>query len=74
MKVVTLEIADDFYDKFSHFLEAFPAGKVKLQKGSIETEIKNRITAIDNGSEKLTPYNDGLDQIKNKLQKKYANS
>lgn len=74
MKVVTLEIADDFYDKFSYVLEAFPAGKVKLQEDRIEAEIKNRICAIDDGSEKLTPYNEGIDQIIDKLQSKYANS
>ena len=74
MKVVTLEVADDFYDKFSHVLKAFPAGKVKVQEDLIEAEIKNRIHAIDNESEKLTPYNEGMDKIADKLHQKYANS
>jgi len=73
MKLITLEVADDFYEKFSHVLEAFPAGKVKLQSKKIETKIMDRINAIDDGSEVLTPYNDGMSVVIDKLQKKHAN-
>ena len=74
MQVVTLEIADDFIDKFKHVLDAFPPEKVFLKKDKIQNEIEKRIRAIDNGDEILTPYSKGMDEIRNKLKRKYANS
>jgi len=74
MQVMTLEIEDDFIDKFKHVLDAFPSGKVSLKKDKLEVEIQNRIQDIDNGKEVLTPYNQGMDEMLNRIQNKYANS
>jgi len=73
MQVVTLEIEDDFIEKFKQVLDAFPSGKVLLKKDKIQTEIQNRIENIDNGKEALTPYSQGMDEMMSRIQNKYAN-
>lgn len=74
MQVVTLEIADDFIDKFKHVLDALPSEKVFFKKDRIKTEIEKRLKAIDNGSEELVPYVQGMDEMRERLQNKYADS
>ncbi|RUM72041.1 MAG: hypothetical protein DSZ08_01825 [Sulfurovum sp.] len=74
MQVLTLEIEDDFVDKFKQVLDTFPSGKVSLKKDKLEVEIQNRIQDIDNGKEVLTPYNQGMDEMLNRIQNKYADS
>ena len=74
MQVVTLEIADDFIDKFKHVLDALPPEKVFFKKDRIKTEIEKRLKAIDNGSEELVPYMQGMDEMRERLQNKYADS
>ena len=74
MQVVTLEIEDDFIDKFKHVLDAFPSGKVSLKKDRLQAEIENRIKDIDSGKEVLAPYSQGMDEMLNRIQNKYANS
>ena len=74
MQVVTLEIADDFIDKFKHVLDALPPEKVFFKKDRIKTEIEKRLKAIDNGSEELVPYMQGIDEMRERLQNKYADS
>lgn len=74
MQIVTLEIEDDFIDKFKHVLDAFPSGKVSLKKDKLQLEIQTRIQAIDNGKEVLTPYAQGMDEMLTRIQNKYANS
>jgi len=74
MQVVTLEIADDFIDKFKHVLDALPSEKVFFKKDRIKTEIEKRLNAIDNGSEELVPYIQGMDEMRERLQNKYADS
>ncbi len=74
MQVVTLEIADDFIDKFKHVLDAFPPEKVLLKKDKIQDEIQQRLDDIDSGKEVLTPYANGMDKLRDKLKSKYADS
>ena len=74
MKVVTLEISDDFFDQFTSMLDTFPVDKVKYKQDYIKDEIENRIKAIDNGTEVLTPYNEGMAEMRERLRSKYANS
>ena len=74
VQVVTLEIADDFIDKFKHVLDAFPPEKVFLKKDKIQNEIEKRLRAIDSGEEVLTHYSQGMDEMRNRLQSKYADS
>jgi len=35
MQLVTLEISDDYYDKFLHVVDALPAEKVQLKSNKI---------------------------------------
>jgi len=74
MQVVTLEIADDFIEKFKHVLDAFPPKKVLLKKDKIQDEIKERLGDIDSGKEVLTPYADGMDELRDRLKRKYEDS
>lgn len=74
MQVVTLEVADDFIDKFKHVLNAFPPAKVLLKKDKIQSKIEKRLYAADSGKEVLNSYTDGMDEIRNKLKSKYADS
>jgi len=74
MQVVTLEIADDFIDKFKHVLDAFPSEKVLLKKDKIQDEIQQRLDNIDSGTEVLTPYAYGMDELRDRLKSKYADS
>lgn len=73
MQVVTLEIEDDFIDKFKHVLDAFPLGKVSLKKDKLQAEIQNRIDNIDNGKEVLTSYSQGMDEMMSRIKNKYEN-
>jgi len=74
MQVVTLEIADDFIDKFKHVLDALPSEKVFFKKDRIKTEIEKRLHAIDTGTEELIPYMQDMDEMRERLQNKYADS
>lgn len=72
MQVVTLEIKDDFFEKFLHVLDAFPNGKVRLKKDTLRDELAKRIEAIDNSTEELTPYMDGMEEMLKRVKVKYA--
>ena len=74
MQVVTLEIKDDFFEKFVNVLDAFPQGKVVFKKDKLRDELKSRIEAIDNGTEKLTPYLDGMEEMIERVKNRHANS
>ena len=74
MQVLTLEVEDDFIDKFKHVLDAFPSGKVLLKQDKVQVEIQNRLDVIDNGTETLTPYAQGMDKLISRIQNKYADS
>ena len=74
MKVVTLEISDDFFDQFTSILDTFPIDKVKYKQDYIKDEIENRIKSIDDGTELLTPYDEGMTEMRERLRNKYANS
>jgi len=74
MQVVTLEIKDDFLEKFLHVIEALPNGKVRLKKDVLYDELAQRIEAIDNGAEELTPYMHGMEEMLTRVKAKHANS
>jgi hypothetical protein len=74
MKVVTLEISDDFFDQFTSMLDTFPIDKVKYKQDYIKDEIEKRLKAIDDETEVLTPYNEGMTEMRERLRSRYANS
>ena len=51
----------DFYKQNNH-------------KDELSIELQKRVDAIDNGTEKLTPYMDGMDDMLQRLKVKHADS
>ncbi len=74
MKTITLEVADDFIDKFKQILKSLPAEKVTIKKDYMRQELEKRLKEIDENQELLAPYQNGLEDLKNRLISKYANS
>jgi len=74
MQTVTLEVADDYMDKFKHMIDSIPSEKVSFRKDFIKEEIEKRVMDIKSGKETLTPYKDGMKDLRNRLISKYANS
>ena len=74
MKTITLEIADDFIDNFKQILNTIPSGKIAIKKDSMRLELEKRLNDIDKNPELLTPYQDGLEELRSRLINKYANS
>lgn len=48
--------------------------KQNNNKDELSIELQKRVDAIDNGTEKLTPYMDGMDDMLQRLKVKYVNS
>lgn len=74
MQVITLEIKDDFFEKFVNVLDALPHGMVNLRRDKLRVELKKRVEDIDSGSEKLTPYLDGMEEMLQRVKNRYADS
>ena len=74
MHTVTLEVADDYIEKFNRMIESIPCEKVSIKRDHIRDEIKKRVLAIKNGKEILTPYKDGMKELRDRLVSKYANT
>jgi len=71
---VTLDIRDDFFDKFIHLLDALPSGVVRVKNDPLSEELQKRIEDIDKGKETLTPYLNGMDEMLQRVKSKYADS
>ena len=48
--------------------------KKSTNKDKLNIELQKRVESIDNGSEKLTSYMDGMDDMLERLKVKHANS
>lgn len=48
--------------------------KQNINEDSFKQEIKKRVDAIDNGTEPLTPYMDGMNQMLQRVKNKHTNS
>jgi len=70
---VTLEIKDDFFEKFIHLIDALPQGMVTFQKDRLAQELQRRIDAIESGAEQVTPYFEGMDEMIARVKNKYEN-
>jgi hypothetical protein len=70
MQVVTLEIADDYYDKFINVIEALPSEKIALHsnKDSMDTEIDNRIDEYMTDKSIALDFSNSINELKLKLQ------
>jgi len=71
-----VEINEQYAQQFQQFIKSIPKNAIKLTliKNNLDEEIEKRIKAIDNGEEVLTPYTQGMSELRKKLQSKYANS
>ena len=74
MQTITLEVADDYIEKFNRMIETIPCEKVSIKRDYMRDEIKKRVLAIKSGEEILTPYKDGMKELRDRLVSKYANS
>lgn len=74
MQTVTLKIEDGFMNQFMNYISTLPKNKVKVIPDKLSFEIKSRIEDVESGKEKSLPFHDGLENIKSRIVKKYANS
>lgn len=72
MQTITLKISDDFMPKFLGVLEAMPKSKVKIKKDDMSLELEKRIKEIEDGTNPAVPFEEGLNDIREKLVNKYA--
>jgi len=52
-----LEVNETFLSKFITMLDSIPKDQVRVKEDKIVQEIKNRISAINEGKETLIPHN-----------------
>jgi len=74
MQTITLNVSDDFMPKFLGMLESFPESEVKIKKDPMALELEKRVKEIEDGSNPSMPFDEGLKEIKERLEKKYAGS
>ena len=87
MQTLTLRIEDSAVDKVMWFLEhlkdvvkiEIPQNhdstvRLEFKNDPIAQELQSRIQAIDDGTEVLTPYNDGMDSMMERIRLKYASA
>jgi len=87
MKTLTLKIEDSAVDNVMWFLEQLKdVVKIETQQTYKQTsesnlhddplakELKKRIQAIDDGSEIVTPYSDGMDSMMERIRLKCASA
>jgi vacuolar-type H+-ATPase subunit F/Vma7 len=71
-----VEVNEQYTQKFQQFIQSIPKNAIKLTliKSNLDEEIKKRINTIDNGEEVLTPYTQGVHELRQRLQSKYGDS
>ncbi|CUV66575.1 hypothetical protein BN3087_910008 [Sulfurovum sp. enrichment culture clone C5] len=74
MQLVTLKVEDGFLNQFMQYINTLPKNKVEVLKNTLSLEIKKRIEDIESGKETYLTFHDGLDDIRDNIVKKYANS
>lgn len=87
MKTLTLTIDDSAVDKVMWFLEHLKdvvkidtpqiyahMGESDLNNDPLAQELQRRIQAIDEGTETLTPYQEGMDAMMERIRVKYASA
>jgi hypothetical protein len=73
MQTVMLNVSDSVADKLFWLLKHFDKSEVEIvQEDKLLLEIANRIDEIDSGKSKLTPYDEGMDSMMERLRVKYA--
>lgn len=57
MQTLMLEVNETFLSKFLTMLDSLPKDQVRVKNDTLSQEIKNRISAIEEGKETLIPHN-----------------
>ncbi len=87
MKTITIKIEDSAVDKVMWFLEQLKdvvkvetsqinqqSNEIDLQKDPMAQELRRRIEEIDSGTVVLTPYEEGMDAMMERIKAKYASA
>jgi len=65
MQTITLNIRDDYYDKFDAILNALPKNAVrKVAQRPLKNEIKKRVEDYQSGSLKTMPLEAEVDKMR----------
>jgi len=69
MQLVTLEITDDYYDKFLHVVDALPTEKIQIKrkKTSMTQEIDSRIDGYLKDKSIAVDFTSSMNTLKEKL-------
>jgi hypothetical protein len=69
MQLVTLEMTDDYYDKFLHLINALPTEKIQIKrkKASMTKEIDHRIDEYLKDKSIAVDFTSGMNTLKEKL-------
>ena len=69
MQLVTLEISDDYYDKFLHVVDALPTEKIQLKSKKISMcqEIDTRIDRYLKDKSIAIDFKSSMNTLKEKL-------
>ena len=69
MQLVTLEISDDYYDKFLHVVDALPTEKIQLKSKKISMcqEIDTRIDRYLKDKSIAVDFKSSMNTLKEKL-------
>ncbi|MCF6244063.1 MAG: hypothetical protein L3J43_03425 [Sulfurovum sp.] len=69
MQLVTLEISDDYYDKFLHVVDALPSEKIqfKSKSSSMTEEIDSRIDDYLKNKSVAVDFTSSMHTLKEKL-------
>jgi hypothetical protein len=73
MQTVMLNVSDSVADKLFWLLKHFDKSEVEIiQEDKLSIEIANRIDDIESGQAILSPYDEGMDSMMERIRVKYA--
>ncbi len=73
MQTVMLNVSDSVADKLFWLLKHFDKSEVEIvYEDKLSIEIANRIDDIESGKAVLSPYDEGMDSMMERIRVKYA--
>jgi hypothetical protein len=73
MQTVRLNVSDSVADKLFWLLNHFDKSEVEIiHEDKLSIEIANRIDDIESGKAILSPYDEGMDSMMERIRVKYA--
>ena len=82
MSKIVIEVEDSNLDRLmaiisaikSDIITSYEVHPIDLEKDPLAQELRRRIEEIDDGTMQLTPFNEGMDIIMEKMRLKYASA